>query len=122
MDNQKAKWVRRWKRHRRVRKTVHGTAERPRLSVCRSLQHIYCQLIDDEQGKTLLAASTMAADVRSEIGYGGNVKAATLVGKALAEKALSLGIKQVVMDRGGCKFHGRVAAVAIAAREAGLKV
>jgi len=122
MANQKAKWVRRWKRHRRVRKTVHGTAERPRLSVYRSLQHMYCQLIDDEQGKTLLAVSTVSTDVKSEIGYGGNVKAAAAVGKKLGEKALSMGIKQVVMDRGGCKFHGRVAAVAAAAREAGLKV
>ena len=122
MDNQKAKWVRRWKRHRRVRKTVHGTAERPRLSVYRSLQHMYCQLINDEQGKTLLAVSTMSPEIRSEVSYGGNVKAATFVGRKLGEKALSMGIKQVVMDRGGCRYHGRVAAVAAAAREAGLKV
>jgi len=122
MDNQKAKWVRRWKRHRRVRKAVHGTAERPRLSVYRSLQHMYCQLINDEQGKTLLAVSTMSPEIRSEVSYGGNVKAATFVGKKLGEKALSMGIKQVVMDRGGCRYHGRVAAVAAAAREAGLKV
>ena len=122
MDQQQAKWVRRWKRHRRVRKTVHGTAERPRLSVYRSLTNIYCQLIDDEQGKTLMALSTMSPEVKQEVPYGGNVKAAAFVGKKLGEKALSMGIKQVTFDRGGCKFHGRVAAVAAGAREVGLKV
>ena len=122
MDQQQAKWVRRWKRHRRVRKTVHGTAERPRLSVYRSLTNIYCQLIDDEQGKTLMALSTMSPEVKEEVPYGGNIKAAAIVGKKLAEKALSMGIKQVTFDRGGCKFHGRVAAVAAGARKVGLKV
>ena len=122
MDEQRAKWLRRWKRHLRVRQRVRGTAERPRLSVYRSLKHIYCQLIDDDAGRTLLAVSTTSPDVRQEVGYGGNVKAAQFVGRKLAEKALSLGIRQAVFDRGGCKFHGRVAAVAAAAREAGLKV
>lgn len=122
MDQQQAKWLRRWKRHKRVRKSVRGTAERPRLSVYRSLTNVYCQLIDDDQGKTLLAVSTLTPEVKQEMAYGGNVKAAALVGKKLAEKALSLGIKQAVFDRGGCKFHGRIAALAASAREVGLKV
>ena len=122
MDQQKAKWLRSWKRHRRVRKKMHGTAQRPRLSVYRSLKNIYCQLVNDDEGTTIMAISTMSPDVRQEIANGGNVKAAQLVGKKLGEKAISLGIKQVVFDRGGCKYHGRVAAIAAGAREAGLKV
>jgi len=122
MDQQKAKTLRRWKRHRHVRKAVHGTTDRPRLSVYRSLQHIYCQLINDDDGKTLLAVSTQSTDLKSEISYGGNAKAAAVVGKKLAEKALGVGIKQVVLDRGGCKFHGRIAALAEGARKAGLKI
>ena len=122
MDQQQAKWLRRWKRHRRSRKMMHGTAERPRLSVYRSLTNVYCQLVDDEQGKTVLALSTLAPEVKQEAAYGGNVKAAAVVGKKLAEKALSLGIKQVVFDRGGCRFHGRITALAASARKVGLKV
>ena len=122
MDHQKAKWRRRWKRHRHVRKRIYGSAGRPRLSIYRGLKNIYCQLIDDGSGATLLAVSTISAEVREQAGYGGNVKAARAVGKALAEKALGQGIKQVVLDRGGCKYHGRIAALAEGARKAGLKV
>jgi large subunit ribosomal protein L18 len=122
MDHQKAKWLRRWKRHRRLRRLVRGTSGRPRLTVYRSLKHIYCQLIDDDRGKTLLAVSTVSPEIREHVGRGGNVESARLVGKALAQKALEQGITQAVFDRGGCKYHGRVAAVAESAREVGLKI
>jgi len=122
MDHQKAKWLRRWKRHRRIRKRVRGTAQRPRLSIYRSLKNIYCQLIDDDEGRTLLSVSTVSPEIREQVGYGGNVRAARAVGKALAEKALARGIRQAVLDRGGCKFHGRIAGVAESARETGLKI
>jgi len=105
-----------------VRKRVNGTAQRPRLSVYRSLTNIYCQLIDDEEGKTLLAVSTRSPELRKQVSYGGNVEAACTLGKALAEKALSQGIQQAVFDRAGCKFHGRVASLAKGARDAGLKI
>lgn len=106
------------KRHARIRKNISGTAERPRLNVYRSLNHIYAQIIDDTEGKTLVAASTMDKDFS---GYGGNVEAAKKVGMAVAEKALAAGIKQVVFDRGGYVYHGRVAALAEGAREGGLE-
>jgi len=122
MDHQKAKWLRRWKRHRRVRKQIQGTAERPRLSIYRGLKNIYCQLIDDEEGRTLLSVSTTLPEIKEQVSYGGNVQAARAVGKALAEKALARGIKRAVFDRGGCKFHGRIAAIAEGARKTGLKV
>ncbi|HHT05479.1 MAG TPA: 50S ribosomal protein L18 [Hydrogenispora sp.] len=110
------------RRHIRLRKKLSGTAERPRLSVYKSLHHIYAQLIDDVQGKTLLSASTVDPEVRTQInGYGGNIESAKLVGKLIAQKAQDKGIKQVVFDRGGYKFHGRVAALAEAARENGLE-
>ncbi|GIU82115.1 MAG: 50S ribosomal protein L18 [Acidobacteria bacterium] len=104
--------------HRRIRKKVHGTAERPRLAVFRSLKHIYAQIIDDESGRTLVAASTLDKDLRSATG--GNIEAAKRVGKAIAEKALAAGITKVVFDRGGYVYHGRVKALIEAAREAGL--
>ena len=106
------------RRHARVRKNISGTAERPRLNVYRSLNHIYAQIIDDTKGTTLVAASSMDKDFE---GYGGNVEAATKVGKKIAEKALAAGIKQVVFDRGGYVYHGRVAALADGAREGGLE-
>ncbi|HEY8393500.1 MAG TPA: 50S ribosomal protein L18 [Thermaerobacter sp.] len=110
------------RRHRRVRKKVHGTAERPRLNVFRSLKHIYAQVIDDDAGVTLVAASTVEPELREAVGgYGGNVKAAQVVGRAIAERALAKGIERVVFDRGGYRYHGRVKALAEAAREAGLK-
>ena len=105
-----------------MRKSVSGTAERPRLCVYRSLKHIYCQAIDDDAARTLFSVSTQSDGVKGSVAYGGNASAAKIVGKALAEKALGQGIKQMVMDRGGCKYHGRLAALADSAREAGLKV
>jgi large subunit ribosomal protein L18 len=108
------------RRHGRVRKKVRGSAERPRLAVFRSTRHISAQLIDDYAGRTLAAASTVEPDVRSQ-GYPGNVDAATRVGQLLGERAKAAGVERVVFDRGGFQYHGRVAAVADAAREAGLE-
>ena len=105
------------KRHQRVRKNISGTAERPRLNVYRSLNHIYAQIIDDVNGVTLVAASSMDKDFTE---YGGNCEAAKAVGNAVAKKALEKGIKAVVFDRGGYLYHGRVAALAEGAREGGL--
>jgi large subunit ribosomal protein L18 len=107
-------------RHRRVRKKIHGTAMRPRLAVFRSNKHISLQLIDDVAGRTLVSASTEEATQRSE-GSGATVAAATRLGQLVAERAKAAGITQVVFDRGGFHYHGRVAAVAAAAREAGLE-
>ncbi|NLW59563.1 MAG: 50S ribosomal protein L18 [Firmicutes bacterium] len=110
------------RRHIRLRKKLSGTAERPRLSVYKSLHHIYAQIIDDVQGRTLLSASTVDPEIRSQVnGYGGNIESAKVVGKILAQKAKEKGITKVVFDRGGYKFHGRVAALAEAARENGLE-
>ncbi len=106
------------KRHQRVRKNISGTAERPRLNVFRSLNHIYAQIIDDTKGVTLVSASSMDKGFE---GKGANVDAAKAVGKAVAEKALAAGIKTVVFDRGGYVYHGRVAALAEGAREGGLE-
>ena len=108
----------RQKRHLRLRNKVRGTAERPRLNVFRSLAHIYAQVIDDEKGITLAAASSKDKNFE---GKGGNIAAAKLVGTAIAKKAIEKGITTVVFDRGGYIYHGRVAALAEAAREAGLK-
>ena len=109
------------KRHLRVRKKVFGTAERPRLNVFRSLKHIYAQIIDDERGVTLISASTLSPELRGQLKTGGNVEAAAAVGRLVAQKALERGIKKVVFDRGGYLYHGRVKALAEAAREAGLE-
>ena len=106
------------KRHQRIRNHIHGTAERPRLNVFRSLSNIYAQIIDDDKGITLVAASSKDKDFQ---GYGGNVAAAKIVGESVAKKALEKGITTVVFDRGGYIYHGRVAALAEGAREAGLK-
>lgn len=108
-------------RHVRVRKKVFGTAQRPRLNVFRSSNHIYAQLIDDLQGVTLASVSTLDKDVKAEAAYGGNKHAAKIVGKAIAEKAKAAGIKEVVFDRGGFLYHGRVRELAEAARETGLQ-
>jgi len=108
----------RQKRHLRARNRVAGTAERPRLNVFRSLAHIYAQVIDDEKGMTLAAASSLDKDFE---GFGGNIEAAKKVGAAIAKKALEKGISEVVFDRGGYIYHGRVKALAQAAREGGLK-
>ena len=108
------------RRRFRVRNRVRGTADRPRLSVHRSHRHIACQVIDDVAGKTLVSASSLDKDLRQQLAYGGNKAAAVVIGKAIAGKALQAGIKEVRFDRGECKYHGRVAALADAAREAGL--
>ena len=108
----------RQKRHMRLRNKIHGTADRPRLNVFRSLSHIYAQVIDDEKGITLVSASSMDKDFK---GKGGNIAAAKLVGAEVAKKAIAKGITTVVFDRVGYIYHGRVAALAEAAREAGLK-
>jgi large subunit ribosomal protein L18 len=104
--------------HSRIRKKVSGTAERPRLAVFRSLNHIYAQVIDDVNGKTLATASTTEKDLRGS--SGGNVDAAARVGKAVAERAVAAGVSNVVYDRGGYVYHGRVKALIDATREAGL--
>ncbi|MFZ5641732.1 MAG: 50S ribosomal protein L18 [Bacillota bacterium] len=108
------------KRRLRVRKKVSGTTERPRLSIYRSLNHIYAQIIDDTKGVTLVSASTMEPGLKGQVETGGDTGAAEAVGKAIAQKAVEKGIKQVVFDRGGNIYHGRVKALADAAREAGL--
>jgi large subunit ribosomal protein L18 len=107
------------RRHRRVRKKVRGTAERPRLAVFRSNNHIYAQVIDDVTGRTLAAASTADTSIKS--GATGNVDAATKVGTLVAERAKAAGVAKVVFDRGGFRYHGRVAALADAARAGGLE-
>ncbi len=108
------------RKHARVRKKVFGTPERPRLCVFRSLKHIYAQIIDDTRGVTLAAASTLSPEIRSRVGGKKNIEAARLVGQLIAEKAKERGITKVVFDRAGYKYHGRVAALADAARENGL--
>ena len=108
------------KRHRSIRLKVSGTAEFPRLAVYRSTKHIYTQLIDDENRVTLASASSNDKDLKEQIKVGGNIEAAKVVGEAIAKKAKKAGIECVVFDRGGFLYHGRVAALADAAREAGL--
>ncbi len=110
----------RLRKHLRVRKKITGTPERPRLCVFRSNTNIYAQIIDDSQGFTLVSASTLEKDIKTGLPYGGNIEGAKSVGKLVAERAIEKGIKDVVFDRGGYIFHGRVAALAEAAREAGL--
>jgi large subunit ribosomal protein L18 len=107
--------------HHRVRQRVLGTPVRPRLCVYRSLGHIYAQVIDDQSGRTLASASSLDKGTRATLKGGGNVAAAKTVGKTVAERSLAAGIQQVVFDRGGYMYHGRVEALANAAREAGLK-
>jgi len=107
--------------HLRVRTRLAGTPERPRLCVYRSLNHIYAQVIDDRTGRTLAAASSLDKETRKQMKGGGNVAAAKIIGKAIAERARAAGIAQVAFDRGGYKYHGRIQALAEAAREAGLK-
>jgi len=109
------------KRHQRIRKRLQGTGEKPRLSVYKSLNHIYAQLIDDAAGKTILSASTLEKEIRTDLKHGGNLEAAKKVGASLAEKALGKKITTVVFDRAGYRYHGCVKALADAAREKGLK-
>src|SRR5258708_40192169 len=121
MDKNKDKAKRLQRRQFHVRKGLFGTVERPRLSVYRSSKHIYAQVIDDMEGKTLAAASSTLGDVRGELKNGGNIAAAKRVGKAIAERAKAAGVTAVAFDRGGRMYHGRVKALADAAREGGLK-
>jgi len=104
--------------HRRIRRKVKGSSERPRLAVYRSLNHIYAQVVDDQLGKTIVSAATTEKDLRGSTG--GNIDAARRIGKAIAERALEKGISSVVFDRGGYLYHGRIKALTDAAREAGL--
>ncbi len=108
------------KRHRRVRTKISGTASCPRLAVYRSIKHIYAQLIDDVNSVTLAASSSDTKDLRDKLSHGGNIDAAKVVGEDIAKKALAKDIKECVFDRGGFLFHGRIQALADAAREAGL--
>jgi len=108
-------------KHRRLRNTLAGTAERPRLAVFRSNNHMYVQIIDDTVGNTLVAASTLDAEVKNEVSKTNNVEAASKLGAVIAKKALDKGIKEVVFDRGGFIYAGKIAALADAAREAGLE-
>jgi large subunit ribosomal protein L18 len=109
------------KRHRRVRKRISGTATKPRLNVFRSLTNIYAQVVDDGTGATLVSASTLDPEIKAQKVYGGNKDAAKLVGQVVGKRAVEKGIEFVAFDRGGYKYHGRVAALADGAREAGLK-
>jgi len=107
--------------HRRMRKTLAGTPERPRLCVHRSSKHIRAQVVDDQTGRTIASASSLDGEVKTVIKGGGNIAASKVVGKVIAERAQAKGIEKVVFDRGGYQYHGRVQALAEAAREAGLK-
>lgn len=121
MNSQKIKMKRRLRRRNHVRRSIVGTAERPRLSVFRSSKHIYAQLIDDLNGVTLASASSASQMIRSSLPYGGNVKAAKVVGAKLAEVAKEKGIAKAAFDRGHYRYHGRIKALADGAREAGLQ-
>jgi large subunit ribosomal protein L18 len=109
------------RKHERVRSKVSGTAERPRLCVFRSLSQIYAQVIDDTTGRTLVSASSLDKEIKNTLAFAGNVEGAKAVGTLVAQRALANGIETVVFDRGGYLYHGRVAALAESAREAGLK-
>ena len=109
------------KKHMRIRNRFSGTAERPRLAVFRSNNHVYAQVIDDVAGKTLVSASTLEKDIKAELKNTDDIEAATKVGDVVAKRALEKGIKAVVFDRGGFLYHGRIQALADAAREAGLQ-
>lgn len=113
--------TRRLRRQRRIRKRLNGTPERPRLAVFRSSKHIYAQIVDDIAGKTLAQASTVDPEVKSEVKYGGNKAAASIVGRIVADRAKKAGVEKVCFDRRGYKYHGRVEALASAAREGGLR-
>jgi large subunit ribosomal protein L18 len=113
--------TRRIVRHKRIRRSLQGTAERPRMVIFKTTKHIYAQLIDDMNSVTLTSASTLDKAIRSTVSHGGNIKAAETVGAEIAKKALEKNIKNVVFDRGGFKYHGCVKALADKAREAGLK-
>ena len=121
MDRSKEKYIARHKRQRRVRQKIVGTRGRPRLSVFRSLKHIYAQIIDDEAGNTLIAASTLSPELKDNLSTQGNISAAEQVGTLIARRAKEHQIESVVFDRGGNLYHGRIKALAEAAREEGLR-
>ena len=121
MDRSKEKYIARHKRQKRVRKKITGTRQRPRLSVFKSLKHIYAQVIDDEVGNTLIAASTLSSELKDSASTQGNVSAAQQVGTLIARRAKEHQIESVVFDRGGNLYHGRIKALAEAAREEGLR-
>jgi large subunit ribosomal protein L18 len=122
MNALKAKRAMQERRHKRVRRKIFGTVERPRLAVFRSLHHMYAQVIDDVKGSTLAAASTQDKGLRAKLGAKtSNIAAAAEVGRLLAERAIAAGFKKIVFDRGGFRYHGRVKALADAARKAGLE-
>ena len=121
MTNKASRSEIREKKHRRLRHHLNGTAATPRLAVFRSNKHMYAQIIDDVEGKTLVSASTLQKDVKAELQYTDDVAAAAYLGTVIGKKALEAGIEEVVFDRGGYIYHGKVKALADAAREAGLK-
>jgi large subunit ribosomal protein L18 len=121
MDHSRTILRQRIRRRHRVRRNIRGTAERPRLSIFRTHKHIYAQVIDDASGRTLASASSMDKQIRDSVGFGGNKQAAEAIGRAVAERAQAAGVKQVCFDRGEFRYHGRVAALADAARAAGLE-
>ncbi len=121
MDHSRTTYRQRIRRQYRVRKPLHGTAERPRLAVFRTSKHIYAQVIDDTTGTTVASASSVDREIRGSVGFGGNKQAAEAIGKAVAERARAAGVSKVCFDRGSYKYHGRVAALADAARAAGLE-
>lgn len=121
MDRSKEKYIARHKRKQRVRQKIIGTRQRPRLSVFRSLKHIYAQIIDDEAGNTLIAASTLSPELKDNLSTQGNIGAAKQVGTLIARRAKEHQIESVVFDRGGNLYHGRIRALAEAAREEGLR-
>jgi large subunit ribosomal protein L18 len=120
-NHQRLVQTRRLRRQRHVRNRLSGTPQRPRLAVFRSSKHIYAQMINDETGTTLVSASTMEPEIKAQAKYGGNKAAATLVGRVVAERAKQAGIDKICFDRRSYKYHGRVAALAQAARDAGLQ-
>lgn len=122
MNHERSVRRQRQRRRWRVRKRVRGTPERPRLTVFRSHKHIYAQVVDDSTGRTLVAASSLERTLREAVAYGGNRGAASQVGKTVAERAVAAGIKRVALDRGPYQYHGRVAALADGARQAGLEL
>lgn len=121
MDHARTILRQRLRRRHRVRRHLRGTAERPRLAVFRTHKHIYAQVIDDAAGRTLASASSMDKQIRDSIGFGGNKQAAEAIGRAVAERARKAGVTKVCFDRGEFRYHGRVAALADAARAAGLE-
>ncbi len=122
MPRYRTRQERRWRRHRRVRKKIFGTAERPRIAVFRSLRHIYAQAIDDERGHTLAAASTLESTFRERGLRNATVREARAVGELLAERLQALGIQQAVFDRGGYRYHGQVRAVCEGLRARGIRI